>query len=188
MKHAKALILIDVQNAFFDRKWGVRNNPHAEENMKKILEKCRADNWTIVHIQHVSDSPGSLFYKEGEGVKIKELVAPYPGEKMIQKRVNSAFIGTDLNEYLASNHIEQVVIVGLTTPHCVSTTTRMSGNLGYQTYLISDATAAFELEDHLGQRVDAQTVHHMSLAALHNEFATVMDTRHFLELMEREKE
>lgn len=57
------------------------------------------------------------------------------------------FIGTHLEEYLKQHTIGNVVITGLTTPHCVSTTSRMSGNLGFNTYLISDSTAAFGLTD-----------------------------------------
>lgn len=175
----KALLLIDVQEAFTDSKWGRRNNPDAEKKIQEILADCRQARWTIIHIQHVSDSPDSVFYKHGSGFSIKAVVAPQPNEKRILKSVNSAFIGTDLEQYLNEKQIKTVAIVGLTTPHCVSTTARMSGNLGYQTYLISDATAAFEMRDHLGNWLDPETIHHLSLATIHEEFATVLDIESF---------
>lgn len=176
----KAFILIDVQEAFTDEKWGARNNPDAEKKMAQILKKSRQADWEIIHVQHISDSPSSVFYQHGSGFAIKEMVAPLPNEKIIYKTVNSAFIGTDLAEFLNKKQIKIVAIAGLTTPHCVSTTTRMSGNLGYQTYLISDATAAFDLYDHQGKLIDAATIHYLSLATLHDEFATVLETERFL--------
>ncbi len=175
-----ALLVIDVQKAFDDKKWGPRNNPDAEVKIQQILSACRKAGWTIIHVQHRSESPASVFYKDGPGFAIKELAAPLADEKIIHKTVNSAFIGTDLEGFLQANQIDTLTIVGLTTPHCVSTTTRMSGNLGYQTYLIADATAAFGLNDHRGVFIDPETIHHLSLATLHEEFATVLDTETFL--------
>ncbi len=69
---------------------------------------------------------------------------PLEKEPIITKEVNSAFIGTNLKEQLDKLNIHTLVIVGITTNHCVSTTTRMAGNFGYETYLISDATATFD--------------------------------------------
>lgn len=68
---------------------------------------------------------------------------PIDGEIIIKKNVNSAFIGTDLKERLDNEKITKLVIVGLTTDHCVSTTTRMAGNYGFDTFIVSDPTAAF---------------------------------------------
>lgn len=181
MMHTKALLIVDVQNAFFDSKWGERNNPNAEENIRKVLDVYREKGWEVIHIQHKSDKQESVFYHEGEGFAIKEIVAPLKDEKVFTKYVNSAFIGTDLNEYLQNIQAKHVAITGLTTPHCVSTTTRMSGNFGYDTYLLSDATAAFELFDHDGSKVDPETIHHVSLATLHDEFASVMTTDQYLQ-------
>lgn len=176
MNGDKVLIVVDVQKAFDDEKWGERNNLNAEENISRILKVWRDKGWLVVHIQHVSDNPNSLFNPKFDSFAIKELVKPVKGEAVIQKKVNSSFIGTNLEDYLRANDISKVVITGLTTPHCVSTTTRMSGNLCFETYLISDATAAFGLKDQNNVYYDADTVHNLTLATLHDEFATVLTT------------
>ncbi|MBT2659222.1 cysteine hydrolase [Bacillus sp. ISL-18] len=171
-----ALIIIDVQKAFDDKKWGERNNLNAEKNISNILKFWRGKNWRVIYIQHMSDNTSSVFYPKNEGFEIKEIVKPINGEVIINKKVNSSFIGTNLEEYLRENQISTVVITGLTTPHCVSTTTRMSGNLGFKTYLISDATASFGIKDENNTYYNAETIHNVSLATLHNEFATVITT------------
>ncbi|MFD1020845.1 cysteine hydrolase family protein [Thalassobacillus hwangdonensis] len=177
-----ALILVDIQKAFEDKRWGKRNNPDAEEKMRTVLDFFRDRNGEVIHIQHMSEDPSSVFYHKGKGFEPKDIVAPLSGEKVITKTVNSAFIGTDLHEYLQSKSIQIVVIVGLTTPHCVSTTTRMSGNLGYETYLVQDAVAAYELKDLEGNNLDPQVIHDLSLATLHDEFATVLDSDQLIDL------
>ena len=179
-KENKALIVIDVQKAFNDKKWGERNNLNAEENISRILTLWREKGWQVVHIKHMSDNPSSVFHPKNEGFAIKELVQPIEEEVIITKKVNSSFIGTNLEEFLKLNHITTLVITGLTTPHCVSTTTRMSGNLGFNTYLISDATAAFGMKDQNDNYYDAETIHNTSLATLNEEFATILKTEQLI--------
>ncbi len=117
------------------------------------------------------------------GNAIKDALQPRAGEPLIQKNVNSAFIGTDLERQLREIGCNSLVIVGLTTPHCVSTTTRMAGNLGFETYLVSDATAAFDLTGHNGRKYSAQEIHDVTLATLNGEFATVVETNALLQLI-----
>ncbi|MEH7379123.1 cysteine hydrolase family protein [Bacillus sp. JJ1533] len=176
----KALIIVDVQKAFDDKKWGERNNPNAEENIRKILHLWRSKGWLVIHIQHTSDNPNSIFHPENDGFAIKEIVEPTDKEVIIKKKVNSSFIGTNLEDHLKENEVKTVVITGFTTPHCVSTTTRMSGNLGFDTYLISDATAAFGMKDQTDTYYDAATIHNISLATLHEEFATILTTEQLI--------
>jgi len=136
-----ALLLIDIQKGLdqMDYYGGRRNNPDAEQRMSEILEFWRANTWPIFHIKHNSTSSDSPLRPDQEGNDIKEIVAPKDDEPIIGKNVNSAFIGTDLQERLEVANIKKLVIVGLTTEHCVSTTTRMAGNFGFDIIVITTA-------------------------------------------------
>ncbi len=108
------------------------------------------------------------------GSEIKDIVRPKGGEPVIQKRVNSAFIGTDLEERLRREGITTLIITGLTTNHYVETTMRMAGNLGFLTYFVSDATATFDRKGPDGVLHTAEDIQAMTLANLHQEFATIV--------------
>ena len=170
------LIVIDVQQAFDDPSWGQRNNLTAEANVAALLAGWRKTRRPVIHVQHRSRRPESLFHPDRPGFVVKPEAEPLPGEPVIFKEVNSAFIGTDLEQQLRARGAITLVIVGITTDHCVSTTTRMAGNLGFETWLVADATATFERRGPDGQHFSAQQIHETALASLHGEFATVLDT------------
>jgi nicotinamidase-related amidase len=176
-----ALILIDVQEGMDDPRLGRRNNPQAESNMARLLADWRAAGRPIFHVQHMSTEPNSPLRPELPGNAIKRIVAPEGDEPLIQKTVNSAFIGTDLEDRLRRAGIDTVVIVGLVTNHCVSTSVRMAGNLGFNTFVVEDATATFDRVGPDGIHYPAETLHTVELASLHGEFATVVSTDRLLE-------
>ncbi|MEJ2747916.1 MAG: cysteine hydrolase family protein [Anaerolineae bacterium] len=126
-----ALLVIDVQKGFDDPSLGKRNNPAAESNIARLLAAWREQKRPLIHIRHNSTEPNSPFRPELPGNAFKDEVRPLPGEKQFTKTVNSAFIGTGLVEYLGEQGIASLVIVGLTTDHCVSTSVRMAANLGF---------------------------------------------------------
>jgi nicotinamidase-related amidase len=173
-----ALILIDIQKGFDNIEYwgGQRNNLNAEINISELLKIWRAHKLPIFHIQHCSSNPASPLNETNEGNEFKDIVKPAGEEPIIKKNVNSAFIGTDLKERLDNAKISSLVIVGLTTDHCISTTTRMAGNFGYDTFLVSDATATFNKKGIDGQNFSADLIHETALASLNNEFAKVVTT------------
>ena len=179
-----ALIVIDVQQGFDDPQWGRRNNPDAEQQIGRLLAAWRQTNRPVIIIQHCSVEAGSPLRPGQLGVEFKPVVTPLPGEPVLQKTVNSAFIGTDLEARLRSNAIERVVIVGLTTNHCVETTTRMAGNLGFHPILVSDATATFDRTGPDGRVWSAEDTQAMTLANLHEEFAEIATTGQVLAMLE----
>jgi nicotinamidase-related amidase len=181
-KDTPALLLIDIQKGMdeLDFYGGERNNPDAESNAALILDYWRQNNWPLFHIKHCSVTPGSPLTEGLPGNDFKKEVKPRDGEPVITKQVNSAFIGTDLKQQLDARNIRTLVIVGLTTEHCVSTTTRMAANFGFRTIVVPDATASFRSKGLNGQPIPAQTVYEISLATLYREFAVMVPTREVL--------
>lgn len=173
-----ALILVDIQKGFKNVEYwgGQRNNPDAELRASELLRIWRTRRLPVFHIRHCSSIPTSLLHETNAGNEFNDLVAPIKGEPVIKKQVNSAFIGTDLQAQLDNAHITTLVIAGLTTDHCVSTTTRMAGNLGYETFLVADATATFNKKGLDGQNYPAELIHETALASLSKEFATIVTT------------
>jgi nicotinamidase-related amidase len=174
---AAALVVIDAQLGFDDPAWGRRNNPQAEACIGLLLETWRGAGATVVHVHHCSTSPAGSFQPGTRGSEPKPQAIPQRGELVYEKKVNSAFIGTTLEADLRRLGIQTLVIVGLTTNHCVSTTVRMAGNLGFKTFVVADATAAFDRAGADGRLRSADEVHNAALGDLHEEFAEVIDTR-----------
>ena len=174
-----ALIVIDVQRAIdapYHATEGPRNNWDAEKNISRLLAAWRHENRPIVHIRHDSTFIASAYRPGQDGNDFKTEVAPAAGETVIPKQTNSAFIGTELERYLRDRGIETLVVSGVSTNNSVEATVRMAGNLGFQTFLVSDACFTFARRDFHGRLRTADEVHSMSLANLHQEYCTVLDT------------
>jgi nicotinamidase-related amidase len=168
-----ALLIIDVQQGFDEPRWGARNNPGAEMRIADLLAAWRAAGRPVIHVQHLSLEPHSPLREDAPGNALKAEALPVDGEPLFRKHVNSAFIGTDLEAYLHAHGIEALVMAGLTTDHCVSTTARMASNLGFTVTIVEDATATFERDGPDGTHYSADLIHRAALASLHGEFATV---------------
>ena len=185
IKKNPALLLVDIQKAFLEKDYPglIRNNEHAEFICGKILKKWRTLDLPIIHVRHSSSNPESKLHKSRPGFEFNDYVTPLETEMVLTKEVNSAFIGTNLENILIKSHIDTLVIVGMTTNHCISTTVRMSGNLGFDTYLISDSTACYNTKGMDGEIIDCNTIYNSALASLQEEFATVIDSKELFDIL-----
>jgi nicotinamidase-related amidase len=174
-----ALLIIDVQKAIdapYHAVHGPRNNPGAESNIALLLSAWRRQESPVIHIRHDSTSPESSYRPGQAGNEFKIEVAPRAGERVVPKRTNSAFIGTDLERSLRSAGLDTVVVTGVSTNNSVEATVRMAGNLGFHTYLVADACFTFGRPDFDGRMRNADEVHSMSLANLDGEYCKVVST------------
>lgn len=221
-----ALILIDNQAGFSNAAtlshWGNgRSNPLYEVNIQALISAFRTAREAsstpleIVHVFHSSVTPGSPLHPShpGQGVRPLDFATPASdgSEPIFWKSVNSSFIGTQLEEHIREKGFRQIIVAGLTTDHCVSTTIRMAANLGVvdryldldegpvkiksdgshvkevrvekgRIILVSDSTATFGKGG-----FDAETVHKVSVASLDGEFADVIGTEEVVKALRKVK-
>jgi nicotinamidase-related amidase len=171
-----ALVVVDVQRAFdeLEADGGRRNNPNAVHRIQELLAHFRAKRALVIHVRHASLDPASRFRADQPGHAVRPEAREQSGEPVIVKHVNSSFIGTDLEARLRQSNIDTVVIVGAATNHCVETTARTAGNLGFKAMLVRDAAWTFDRDGVDGERFTADQVHAMTLANLQGEFAEIV--------------
>ena len=170
-----ALIVIDVQKAIDDPRWGRRNNPQAEENIARLIDAWRRTKRRLIHVQHHSREPQSTYRPGQPGCEFKDCARPAAGETVVTKQVTSAFIGTDLEKILRDGGHQRLVIAGVITNNSVEATARVAGNLGFDVYVVSDATFTFDRTALDGSLHKAEDVHAHSLANLNGEYARIVD-------------
>jgi nicotinamidase-related amidase len=171
-----ALLIIDVQHGINRPENGRRNNPQAEDNIARLLVAWRASDRPVFHVKHNSTRPDSPFHPTSPGNEIMDFARPLPEEPLIEKSANGAFVRTGLEEMLRDAGITTLVIAGFVTNHCVETTARMAGDLDFDTYVVSDATAAHDRVGPDGKLYEAEIIHAVALTSIHDEFVTVVDT------------
>ena len=183
------LLLIDFQQAFsLDPAYfgsSISSAPF-EKSVTRLRQHFRDHGFPVIHVHHYSQSEKSPLHASKPGVKFLPFAEPKDNEQVFSKTVNSAFIGTNLEHTLKDMKVRRLVVAGLTTEHCVSTTVRMAANLDVvqsstgagEIILVEDACAAFAKGD-----IDAETVHRVNLACLDGEFCTVLSTEKVVKLV-----
>jgi nicotinamidase-related amidase len=167
--NSAVLLVIDMQKAIDHPSWGVGNNPDAEANMLRLMAAWRESGRAVIHVRHLSKSPTSTFRPGQPGIEFKPGFVPLAGEIIVEKSVPTAFIGTSLEALLRGRGTDSLVVVGVITNNSVEATVRVSGNLGFNTIVVSDGTFTFGKADFAGTLRSAEEVHAMSLANLDGE-------------------
>ena len=177
----KALIIIDIQNDYFENgKMPLVGPVEASLNAKLILEQFRKEKLPVFHIQHISVRPNSTFMLPvTKGQEIHENVRPIEGEKVIVKHFPNGFRETELLEDLKSKNITDLVICGMMTHMCVDATVRAAKDYGFNCVLIGDACATRDLKMN-DVIVKSADVHRSFLAALGSFYARVVTTKEYL--------
>ena len=175
------LILIDLQKAIDDPRWGPRNNPHAERQVAALLAAWRAADMPIVHVRHDSIDPTSPYRPGAPGHAFKPEAEPLAGETIVGKHTGSAFIDGALEAELDAIGATHLVLCGVLTHNSLESTARHAGDLGYRVFAVEDACWAVDKTDAGGHVWPADAVHRLSLANLEGEYARVVSSAQAIE-------
>lgn len=182
LDHA-VLLPIDMQQAFDAPPWPRRWNHEVDANALALLAAWRAAKRPVIHVRHDSIQPGSTLALGVPGNAFRPGFGPIDDEPLVTKSVNSAFIGTDLDERLKKLGARHVVAFGISTDMCVSTTVRMGANLGWDMILVADACDCFDLPcPHGGPWIPAAQIHTTHVATLAYEFCRLASTAELTEV------
>lgn len=145
-----ALLIVDIQNFYFSGDGpGLVKAEQASLNAKQILGIFREKNQLVVHVRHKADN----------GFEIHKNVEPISNEKVITKKEINSFQNTDLLEYLKSNNINRLIVIGMQTQMCVEAAIRAGHDFGFECILIHDACATRDVKfmDKIVKAEDVQT-------------------------------
>ncbi len=177
LDESTALVVIDVQKAIDEPAWDGKNNPDYQMRIQDLLSIWRVRQWPVFHIKHNEPNPDSTFHTHSPTNEFKPETAPLPGEIIIEKEVNCAFINTGLGSMLRMEGCEKLVACGVVTHNSVDATVRHAGCLGFKTYVVDEACTAVPVTDGAGKTWSAEDVHRLYLAVLDGEYAEVVSVR-----------
>src|SRR5882757_8954418 len=167
-----ALVMIDLQNEYLAGPIALPDATSAIASAAKLLAPAREAGTRIFHIGH-RGRPGGLFDRSAERGAIVSALARLPDEPVIEKGLPNAFAGTDLQMLLAATGHKDIVLAGLMTHMCVSSTARAGLDLGFRITVDADSCATRDLPDGRGGTIAAATIHDIALAELSDRFAII---------------
>lgn len=171
----RAVLVIDMQEGMADRirAGRVPVTPDAPDRIERLLAGARATGVPVIHVHHDDPDPASAFRKGEAAGAPMACATPVAGEAVFWKHRSSAFAGTGLDAHLKALGVTELVVAGAVAAFCVTSTVRMASDLGYRVLLPHDGLLGFDLPAHDGGRIDAATVHRVTLSLLGADFATL---------------
>lgn len=170
----RALLVIDVQNEYFNGKLPVTYPENSFENIIKVIDFANENNIPTALIQHTNPGEDAVTFKEGTGGhKIHKDVLKRDHDKIIEKNLPGCFTGTELNSWLEENHVDTLVISGYMTQMCCDTTARQALHFGFNVEFLSDATGTLDISNSAG-KISAEELHNAILITQAMRFSEVM--------------
>lgn len=157
MNDTTALVVIDLQRGAFD---GVRCQPvHAADRLighaTSLVGAARAAGAPVLFVRHC-EGAGAVFEDGTPQGELHEALVPLPGEPVVKKTASSAFENTDLQALLDYVGARRLVLCGLQSEFCISSTAHAALALGYGVTLAHDAHGTWPTETEPAAAISAR--------------------------------
>jgi nicotinamidase-related amidase len=173
----RALIVIDVQNEYFDGALPISDPPPDESvaNIGRAMDAASAAGVPVIVVRHTSDDDSPIFQQGSHAWELHPEVERRPRDHLVDKHLPGSFTGTNLESILASEEVDSVAITGYMTHMCVDTTSRQAAHRGLAVEILNDATGTLALTNSGGSAA-GEELHRATLVAQGQFFADVLST------------
>lgn len=178
--NATALVVIDFQNEYFNGKMPIPDGMKALRNTQSLVKFAHQNKMPVFYVRHIGPANGPLFAEGSKFAEFHKDLQPASGDRVITKATPSSFVGTDLDKQLKELGIKKIIVAGLMTHMCVSSTARDAVPLGYEVIIPEDATATRDLATWDNKVVDHATLQRAALAGVADVFAEIKATKDVL--------
>jgi nicotinamidase-related amidase len=178
----RALIVIDVQNEYFDGALPITDPPTSTSlgNIGRAMDAASASGVPVIVVRHTDSEDGGTIFREGSHEwELHPEVEQRPRDHLVEKSLPGSFTGTPLGDILASAGVDTVSIAGYMTHMCVDTTAREAAHRGLAVEILGDATGTLPLENS-GGSASGEELHRATLVAQGQFFADVVSTDEWL--------
>lgn len=114
-----------------------------EKCVKDLICQARNSGIEVIYVRH-DDGEGEELTRGTEGFEIYDGFKPVDGELIFDKKVNSAFNGTGLLEYLRDKGEDTIIIVGLQTDYCIDATIKCGFEHGFKMIVPENANSTVD--------------------------------------------
>ncbi len=177
----RALVLIDVQNDYDGGALAISHPPFAESigNIARAMDAAHANGVPIVAVRQMAPPTSPYFTTGTRGGELHDAVGSRPYDHFIEKKLPSAFAGTDLETYLRANGIDTITIAGYMTHNCDLSTIIHAVHMGFEVEFLSDATGSLAYVNSAGS-ASAEEIHRVMSVVFQSRFAAVCATRDWI--------
>lgn len=178
----RALVVIDVQNEYVSGNLPIEY-PDVQlslANIANAMDAARDNDIPVVVVQNTAPPDAPIFNKGTHGWELHDVVAKRPRNHYLEKRLPSAFAGTDLGEWIAENKIDTLVVMGYMTHNCDDSTIKHAMHAGIAVEFLSDAAGTVSYRNRAGT-ASAEEIHRAFSVVLQSRFAAVMTTAEWID-------
>ncbi len=181
----RALIVIDVQNEYVDGRLLIEHPPvkGSLEAIGRAMDAARAHGIPVIVVQNTAPNGSPLFAKGTPTWELHPTVARRPRDHYVEKRLPSAYTGTDLADWLHEHGVDTLTVCGYMTHNCVDSTVKHALHNGTAVEVLHDAIGSVPYANRFG-RASAAEIHHAFCVVMQSRFAAVMTTDEWVQILE----
>lgn len=173
----RALIVVDVQNDYDGGNLAIEHPPFpgSVENVARAMDAAAAGGIPVVIVKQLAPEDSPILAKGSHGGELHAVVAGRQRAHLVEKKLPSAFTGTDLEAWLHANAIDTITVVGYMTHNCILSTIVHAVHMGFAAEFLSDAAGSVPYANSAGY-ASAADIHRVVSIVLQSRFAAVLGT------------